>query len=220
MRARGPGLEIHDVTLTLAPGMPVHPGEPGVEVVPIRRLARGDDANVSSLGLGLHTGTHVDAPLHFIEGGADASALPLASLCGPARVVAIADRRAVTVAELEDLGLAGTERVLFKTRNSGLWAGKAFREDFVFVTPEAARWLVKSGLLLVGIDYLSIEAFGAHRPLAHEILLRSGVVIVEGLDLRLPPPGEYELWCLPLKVAGGDAAPARVVLASRGGRTS
>ena len=212
----GEGLRLYDVTVTVRPGMPTFPGEPQPELAAVRRMSEGASSNVSRLTLSLHAGTHVDAPAHFLEGGATAEALPLAALCGPARVVSIADPAAVTAAELERAGLDGVRRVLLKTRNGALWADGAFRSDFVHLAPDAAEWLVERGTLLVGIDYLSVEAFRAE-PAAHRTLLGAGVVVLEGLDLREPPPGDYALWCLPLRIAGGDAAPARVVLARREG---
>lgn len=207
---------LYDVTRTLTPDMPTYSGEPGLKIDAVKRIAAGDTANVSRMNLGLHTGTHVDAPVHFIEGASGTDELPLDALCGPARLVHINDPHAVRVAELEGADLDGVERVLFQTRNVELIDDPAFRRDYVYVAPEAAEWLVERGVRLVGIDYLSIEAFDADQPLAHRALLGAGVVIVEGLDLRQPPPGDYELWCLPLKIAGSDGSPARVVLASRG----
>jgi arylformamidase len=206
---------LYDVTLTVRPDMPTYPGEPHPELSPVKRIGAGARSNVSRLALSLHAGTHVDPPLHFIEGGAAADALPLSALCGPARVIAIEDPVSVSVRELERTGLAGITRVLFKTRNGALWDDPAFRKDFVHLAPDAARWLVERGVVLVGVDYLSVERFGAPEPAAHLTLLRAGVVIVEGLDLREPPPGEYELFCLPVKVGGGDGAPARAVLVRR-----
>jgi arylformamidase len=203
---------IHDVTVTLRPGMPTFPGEPGPELSPVKSIAMGNRANVSKLSLGLHTGTHVDPPRHFIEGAPGADALALDKLCGPARVLRIRDEEAVRVEELQSAGLAGVKRLLLQTRNGALWSEKEFRKDFVYLAPEAARFLADTGVVLVGIDYLSVEAFGAPEPRAHRTLLESGVVIVEGLDLRAVPPGDYDLWCLPLKVANGDGAPARVIL--------
>jgi arylformamidase len=206
---------LYDVTVTVRADLPTYPGEPHPELTPVKRISAGARSNVSRLAVSLHAGTHVDAPLHFIEGGAAADTLPLSSLCGPARVVAIEDPRSVSVGELSREGLGGSTRVLFKTRNGQLWNDSAFRKDFVYLAADAARWLVERGVVLVGLDYLSIEEFGAPAPAAHRALLQAGVVVVEGLDLREPPPGEYELWCLPLKVAGADGAPARVVLARR-----
>ncbi len=208
------GSRLYDVTLTLTTDLPTYSGEPGLKIDAVKRIAAGDTANVSRMNLGLHTGTHVDAPVHFIEGASGTDELPLDALCGPARLVRINDPQAVRVDELERADLRGVERVLFQTRNGELIDDPAFRRDYVYLAPEAAEWLVERGVRLVGIDYLSIEAFGAE-PLVHRTLLGANVVIVEGLDLRQPPPGDYELWCLPLKIAGSDGAPARVVLAPR-----
>jgi len=203
---------VYDVTRMLEAGMPTWPGEAGPKLTPIKRMAAGDAADVSHLGLGLHTGTHVDAPKHFIPGGGGAELLPLDVLIGPARVVAIRDEVEIRTEELEEAGLAGIERVLFRTRNSEEWSDCEFKEDFVSLAPDAAQWLADHGTKLVGVDCLSVEAFTAQEPRTHLTLLGAGVVIVEGLDLRLVPAGEYVLYCLPLKLAGADGAPARAVL--------
>ncbi len=208
-------MRIYDISRRLVPGMATYPGEPGPVLTPLKQMAAGDPANVSHLALGVHTGTHVDAPVHFIPGGASVEALPLAALCGPARVVPIRDPRAVTVAELERLALAGDQRLLFQTRNGQLWDHPDFREDFVYIDPDAAAWLVARGVRLAGIDYLSVEAFGAAEPRTHRTLLAAGIVVVEGLDLRGVAPGQYELICLPLAVAWADGAPARAILVER-----
>jgi arylformamidase len=205
-------MQIYDVTRTLQSGMATWPGEPGPELTLIKQMSAGQAADVSHLSLGVHTGTHVDAPRHFIPGGAGVESLPLTALIGPARVVGIQHAGAIRVDELERSGLDGVERVLFRTRNSDEWSGAEFYQDFVYLDPEAARWLVKRGTRLVGVDYLSVEAFGAAEPLTHRTLLSAGVLIVEGLDLREISPGDYVLSCLPLKLAGADGAPARVVL--------
>jgi arylformamidase len=205
-------MQIYDVTRTLQPGMATWPGEPGPELTLIKQMSAGQAADVSHLSLGVHTGTHVDAPRHFITGGAGVESLPMSALIGPARVVSIQNEGAVRVEELECAGLDGVERVLFRTRNSDQWSDSVFKEDFVYLDPEAARWLVDRGVSLIGVDYLSVEAFAAAEPLTHRTLLGAGVVIVEGLDLRDISPGDYFLSCLPLKFAGADGAPARVVL--------
>jgi arylformamidase len=192
--------------------MPTWPGEPGPELRLIKQMSAGQGANVSHLALGVHTGTHVDAPCHFIPGTAGVESLPLAALVGPAQVVNIEDEGAITVSELEGLELGGVERVLFRTRNSDGDQDSAFREDFVALEPDAARWLADHSVLLVGVDYLSVELFSAAEPLAHRALLGAGVVVLEGLDLRHVVPGSYTLACLPLKLAGADGAPARAVL--------
>lgn len=205
-------MAIYDVTRTLSQGMPTWPGEPGPELSRIKEMASGHPADVSYLALGVHTGTHVDAPCHFIPGGAGVESLPLTALIGPVRVVNIRHERAITVEELESAGVEGTERVLFRTRNSDDWSDSTFREGFIYLEPEAAQWLVERGTLLIGVDYLSVESFAAPEPLTHRTLLNAGVVIVEGLDLREIEDGDYVLNCLPLKLAGSDGAPARVVL--------
>lgn len=170
----GEGLRLHDVTVAVRPGMPTFPGEPRPELTPVRCMSQGAPSNVSRLGLSLHAGTHVDAPAHFLEGGATAEALPLAALCGPARVVSIADPAAVTAAELERAELDGVRRVLLKTRNAELWGDGAFRPDFVHLAPDAAEWLVERGAALVGIDYLSVEAFRGAEPAAAPVSLWAG----------------------------------------------
>ncbi len=205
-------MEIYDVTRTLQTGMATWPGEPGPALTPIKRMSTGHPADVSHLALGVHTGTHVDAPRHFIEGAAGVESLPLTALIGPARVVGIKHEGAIRVEELERSGLEGVQRVLFRTRNSEEWSDSVFKEDFVYLDPEAARWLVNRGTRLVGVDYLSVESAVAAEPLTHRALLGAGIVIVEGFDLREIVPGDYTLSCLPLKLAGSDGAPARVVL--------
>jgi arylformamidase len=205
-------MQIYDVTRTLQAGMATWPGEPGPDLSLIKQMSAGQAADVSHLSLGVHTGTHVDAPRHFIPGGAGVESLPLTALIGPARVASIKHEGAIRADELERSGLDGVERVLFRTRNSDEWSGAEFKDDFVYLDPEAAHWLVERGIRLVGVDYLSVEAFAAAEPLTHRTLLSAGVVIVEGLDLREISPGDFILSCLPLKLAGADGAPARVVL--------
>jgi len=211
-------MPIYDISVPVAPGVtPTYPGDPGIEVGSWAAIARGDAANVSLLHFGAHTGTHIDAPAHFIEGAPGIPSLPLEVLVGEARVVEIpADALAVEESHVEEASLDGARRVLFKTRNSGFWAtsGSRFREDFTFIAPGAARALVARGVRLVGIDYLSVEKFGSKEFATHLALLSGGVVIVEGLDLSAVAPGVYELFCLPLKIAAGsgDGAPARAIL--------
>ena len=171
------------------------------------------------LHFGAHTGTHVDAPAHFIAGGARVEAMNLDSLIGPARVIEISDDvMAITSGHIRASKLSGMTRVLFKTRNSAFWneVDKGFRKDFTYIEPDAAAELVEMGVRLVGIDYLSVEKYGSTRFDTHTILLECGVVILEGLDLRKVEAGDYELICLPIKLAGGtgDGAPARAVLRS------
>jgi arylformamidase len=211
-------MPIYDISVSVAPGeTPTYPGDPEIEVGSWSAISRGDPANVTVINFGAHTGTHVDAPAHFIEGAAGVASLSLEALVGEAVVVEIpADAPAVEERHVSTDALGGATRVLFKTRNSAFWdepRGR-FREDFTYVTHGAARALVAAGVRLVGIDYLSVEKFGSEDFRTHLTLLSAGVVIVEGLDLRGVAPGRYDLACLPLKLAAGsgDGAPARAIL--------
>ena len=212
-------MSLLDISVAIAPGeTPVYPGDPGIEIVEWAALARGDAANVSLLRFGAHTATHVDAPAHFIAHAPMVAAMPLDVLIGPAHVVEIADEvRAIEAEHINALVPVGATRVLFKTRNSAFWtepAPRAFHTDFTYITPDGARALVERGVLLVGIDYLSVEQFKSETFATHTTLLTQGIVIIEGLDLHAVAPGRYELICLPLKLAGtlGDGAPARAIL--------
>jgi arylformamidase len=195
--------------------MATFPTDPAVRVESFLSIAKGDGCNVSHLSLGSHTGTHLDAPAHFVAGGITVDRLPVDLLVGPVRVFAIDVPERIDRAELAGLALRGLHRVLFKTRNSALWATGRFEEAFVYLTGAAAEHLVACGVRLVGLDYLSVEGFRVTGGPAHKALLQAGVVILEGLDLSAIAAGDYELICLPLKLAGGDGAPARVVLIER-----
>jgi len=208
-------MKFFDITVPISNEIPVYEGDPKAKVESHTRIADGAAANVSQLCCGLHTGTHVDAPNHFVDGTRRVDELEIHKLIGPCRVVGIDESvKAIDVGHLPEL--RGVERVLFKTRNSNFWAEpeKGFRSDFTYLTTEAARALVEAGVTLVGIDYLSIEEFGSKDHATHRALLEKEVVILEGLDLREVPPGDYELICLPLKYKGGegDGSPARTVL--------
>ena len=185
--------------------MVTYPGDPAVVLERVASLAGGDIANISRLELGVHTGTHVDAPLHFVEGGAAVDALSLDVLVGPARVLDLTDAHRLDASAFDGVEL--TERILLKTRNSQLWERETYSDESIALTGDAARRLVDAGVRLVGIDYLSI---GDEE--AHQVLLGAGVVPVEGLDLRGLEAGEYQLVCAPLKLVGSDGAPARVFL--------
>jgi arylformamidase len=205
--------KLYDITLPIEEGMIAYPGNPETRLRPHSRIADGDDANVTELSFGSHTGTHVDAALHFIDGGQAVDELPLDTLIGEAVVVELPqDVKAIGAAELEAAGLGGAERVLLRTRNSELLGRDEFSEDFAYLTGDGAEYLVERGVRLVALDYLSVEAFDAEEPVAHETLLKREVVVVEGVDLRNVPAGRYELMCLPLKVKGIDGAPLRAVL--------
>lgn len=201
-----------DVSVPLRQGLPAYPGNPPFELQPLKRIAEGGSSNVSRLMLGTHTGTHVDAPKHFFDDGAGVDGLALNLLIGRARVIDISKRGGITAGDLEAAGLREDLRVLFKTPNSALWNSDTFHEDYAHLTEAGARYLVDQGVKVVGIDYLSIEQFKKPGAPAHRMLLSNGVIIIEGLNLADVEPGMYEMYCLPLLVAGGDGAPARVVL--------
>jgi arylformamidase len=207
--------KIFDITVAISSETPIYKGDPGVEITSFKAIAAGSTANVSQISLGVHTATHVDAPNHFIDGAKRVHELDPNKLVGPCRVIQIADD--ITGIEPEHVGdIAGVERVLFKTRNSNFWATPedGFRTDFTYLTPPTATLLVDNGIVLVGIDYLSIEKSGSPGHPVHITLLENEVVILEGIDLREVPPGDYELICMPLKYDGatGDGSPARTML--------
>ncbi len=210
-------MKIYDVSVPISGKTPVYAGDPNVEIETAHSIAKGDAANVSKLCFGAHTATHVDAPNHFIEGSRKVDELSLEVLIGKVRVVEIdKNAAAIEVSHVENAGLENVERVLFKTRNSEFWndLGQGFRKDFTYIAPDVAQKLVDFGAKLVGIDYLSVEKFGSEDFQTHITLLKNQVIIIEGLDLREVSAGDYELICLPLKIAEGtgDGAPARTVL--------
>jgi arylformamidase len=210
-------MKIYDVSVPISVDTPVYEGDPKVAIETAHAISKGDAANVSKLCFGTHTATHVDAPNHFIENTKRVHELDLDKLIGKCRVVEI-DKKAMAISaeHIKNLELSGVERILFKTRNSEFWnkPEKGFRKDFTYIEPEAAKELVDLNIKLVGIDYLSIEEFGAESFDTHITLLEREVVIIEGLDLRGVAAGDYELICLPLKIVSekGDGAPARTIL--------
>jgi arylformamidase len=206
---------IWDVSMPVRHGGLVYPGNPPISITPVQSIAAGNTANVSRIDLGSHTATHVDAPLHFMDGGAGVDELPLDVLIGPARLIAFGDDVLVVgEAELRRHDLAGVTRLLIRTRNSAWLASgtSEFHPDFTHLAPDAAEYLVSIGVRLVGVDYLSVEQFHSPHHRTHKTLLSHAVVIVEGLVLAEPPPGDYELCCLPILLAGLDGAPTRAVL--------
>jgi arylformamidase len=206
---------IWDVSMPVRTGGLVYPNNPPISITPVQSIAAGNTANVSRIDLGSHTGTHVDAPLHFIAGGAGVDELPLDVLIGPARLIAFGDDvLAVGEAELRRHDLEGVTRLLIRTRNSAWLASGSteFHPDFTHVAPDGAAYLVSLGVRLVGVDYLSVEQFRSPHHKTHKTLLENSVVIVEGMVLSEPPPGDYELYCLPMLMAGLDGAPSRAVL--------
>lgn len=211
-------MRLYDISVPIShEHTPVFRGDPTIHITSSSEIARGDVANVTKLEFGAHTGTHLDAPAHFIDGGRKVIDLRLDDLVGEARVIEIPDDvREITAEHVAEERLQGVRRVLFRTRNSSFWQiyGNEFREDFAYIGAAAAESLVRQGVRVVGIDYLSIEKFGSQDFPAHRTLLAREVVIIEGLDLSDISAGVYELICLPIKIAAGtgDGAPARCVL--------
>jgi arylformamidase len=205
----------YDITLPISAAMPVWPGDPSIHIQQISSLVNGGKLNISRLEMGTHTLTHVDAPRHIKDQGLTVDRLPLDLLIGPAVVVEPRyEGNLITATDLGELGVRGAQRLLIKTRNSDLWMGGPyeFETDYVSLSKDAAPWLLAKGIKLVGVDYLSVDAFDSEELEVHRTLLEKGVVILEGLNLSQVPEGRYQLVCLPLKVRDGDGAPARVVL--------
>jgi arylformamidase len=199
--------------VTVRHGMPNWPGDPPIYLQRATDIGRGDDANVSHMAMGVHSGTHMDAPLHFIHGADGLDRMPLDATMGEARVIEILDPHHVTVEELRQHDLRTGERVLFRTANSiNCWEVDHFVEDFVYISDDAARHIVDAGVRTVGIDYLSVGSYRNGGTTVHRILLEAGVWIIEGLDLSACPAGRYEMICLPVKLHESDGAPARAIL--------
>lgn len=208
-------MTIHDISLTISPDLPVWPGDPRLELERISSMDEGADANVTRISAAVHLGTHVDAPHHFLNDGRTVEGLSLEVLTGPCYVLQLPDGvDAITAEVLERSEITSDmKRILFGTSNSHLWAQgeKEFQTDFVAITEDGAEWLVEHGVQLVGVDYLSVAPYGDSVP-THKVLLEAGVVIVEGLNLSKVMRGFYDLYCLPLKIAASDGAPARAIL--------
>jgi arylformamidase len=205
-------MKLIDVSVPLDDHLPTYPNNMPFTVEPIKRLARGDSSNVSTLHLSAHSGTHVDAPRHFFDDGIGTDALPLEMLLGRTRVIEMTTRKGISAEDLLPIDLSEDVRVLIKTVNSRFWGSRDFHTDYVGMTESGARHLVERGIKVVGVDYLSVEEFRKPGAPAHHVLLGAGTIVIEGLNLRDVEPGLYEMYCLPLRVVGSDGAPARVVL--------
>lgn len=204
---------IYDISMPVTTGGLVYPGNPEIQIELQQAVAKGAGANVSKIEFGSHTGTHIDAAKHFFDDGQTVDQIPIERFIGPAILLHFPDNlMSVTAADLEKHDLGSHKRVLLRTRNSQFLRSPQFAVDYTFLAPDGAQYLVDKGVELVGIDYLSIEQFHSGHHRTHLTLLEKRVVIVEGLDLSEPPPGVYELICLPLRLTGLDGAPARAVL--------
>ena len=204
---------IYDISVPIRSGGLVYPGNPEIDISLQQAVAKGAGANVSFVRFGSHTGTHADASRHFFDDGQPVEQIPLDRLIGPALLIKFPDDvRAIGAAELREHPFKGHKRILLGTRNSALLSQREFAKDYTYLAPDGAQYLVDQGVELVGIDYLSIEQFHSGHHRTHRTLLGKSVVIVEGLDLSAPSPGEYQFICLPLRIEGCDGAPARAVL--------
>jgi arylformamidase len=206
---------MHDVTMTFCPEMPGWPLNPGPDIRPLRAMHAGAHNNVTLVDFHVHSGTHVDAPRHFVADGYGVDRIPLDVLVGSCTVVHFPDAPVITPEMLGGLDLPeGVTRLLLRTRNSEFLDdfAQGFRADYTALTPEAGRWAVDRGIRLLGIDYLSIERYKEPHNATHRVLLENEVILLEGLDLRGIAPGTYDLYCLPVKIRDCDGAPARVIL--------
>lgn len=205
--------EIIDITAPLSDRMPVWPGVEPVKISSASSIARGDMGNTLRLDTVNHVGTHMDAPHHFIDQAPTMDDLPLTVVCGEASVIEVESAHEISVEDLQKAGAEGAERLLIKSRMSGIeWWNKPFITDFVHLGNEAAEFLAAAGTKLVGVDYLSVAGYNKNETFVHQALLSKGVWIVEGLLLRDVKPGRYELYCLPLKLRKADGAPCRAIL--------
>jgi arylformamidase len=202
-----------DISVPVRNGMVHWPGDPDFHIERATDQEKGDVATVSRMALGVHTGTHMDAPLHFVRHAASIDTMPLDATVGIARVIAIHDRKSIQREELLGHGITSGERILFKTANSDhSWDSDRFDEEFVFISQDGARYLAERGVRTVGVDYLSVGGYREDGVETHAALLGAGIWVIEGLNLRGVEPGTYELLCLPLRLMGAEGSPARAIL--------
>jgi arylformamidase len=207
--------KVYDISMPIRDGMITWPGEGPVKVERTRSMAHGDRLNLTRIEMGVHTGTHIDAPFHFVDGAAGVDTIPPPLLVGPALVVAIMGVRQIGVEALEGADIPmGVSRVLLKTDNVELARKGQFDDSYSYITLEGARYLINRGVKVLGVDYLSVAEYGKGEEV-HRALLTEGAVIIEGLDMRGVPPGIYKMVAMPLRIVGCDGAPARVVLFSQ-----
>ena len=205
-------MKLYDATLSIHEKMVIFPGDPAFKKEPVSQIQTGDDFNLTRITMGTHLGTHVDPPAHYLEAGATVEQIPLESMVGPGVVADLRGRSQIDRHDLEKANIGDHKRVLLKTDNGPRLVETSFHQDFVHLTEDGARYLVEHKVRLVGIDYLSIEHPENPGSPVHHLLLEAGILVVEGVHLLEIPPGEYEIFCLPLKIKGADGAPARVLL--------
>lgn len=207
-------MKLHDISLPISNNLPVWPGDASISLMPIMSLSKGDNCNLTKIEMGTHTGTHVDAPYHFLKDGATVDAIPIETFFGTCVVVDLDSQVLIEKKDFRKYNLNGHSRILIKTRNSEMWANNisSFDTNFVALGIDAAEYLVEMNIILVGIDYLSIESFRSEGSPVHKLLLSNNISILEGLNLSGVKAGVYELMCMPLKLQGCEGAPARVML--------
>lgn len=205
-------MKIIDVSLSISHTTPTYPGDPEPMIKRVFDIDKGDAANVSKIALSSHVATHIDAPLHFLKDGVSVDELPLETFIGRVKVFEMLEEDVITRALLEKKNIEYGDRIFLKTKNSEYLKQDEFYKDFVFLSPDAALYLVDKCVRIVGIDYLSIEKYNSEDYAVHKILLKNNIIIVEGLDLKDVDEGEYKYVCLPLKIKNCDGAPARVIL--------
>jgi arylformamidase len=205
---------IYDVTVPISNTMPVWPGDPPVQLTPKLHVSsdKTHRVHLTAIEMGSHTGTHIDVPFHMIDGGKRLGDFGVDVFVGPATVIEIPSTRAIGRAQLERFNFNGIERVLLKTENSNHWQDGKFYEHFVYLEPDGAQFLVEGGIRMVGIDYLSIDRFNSDSHPSHFVLLKKNIVIIEGLNLKAVPAGNYSIVALPLNLQDSDGAPTRVIL--------
>lgn len=201
-----------DATLELKAGMAVYEGDPPVETEMLSSIERGARYNLSMIRMCLHTGTHIDAPKHFFDKGKSVDELSPEYFIGRVKVFEIRGKNAISLCDIKGLDIKKGDRVFFKTDNSDIIGSSEFQKDFVYITYEAAEYLVEKGIITIGTDYFSVEEYGVELYRTHQKLLGNDIVIIEGLDLRKIKAGIYDLTALPLRIKGGDGSPARVLL--------
>ncbi|MFC1567428.1 cyclase family protein [Thermodesulfobacteriota bacterium] len=211
-------MKMYDISLPISNDLPVWPGDPSVSLMMTRSISNGDQCNVTQIQMGAHTGTHIDAPYHFLKDGATIDTIPFETFIGPCLVVDIDAEVLIEKKDFQKYDLNGHSRILIKTRNSELWANNinSFEKNYVSLGIDAAQYLVEMKAILVGIDYLSIEAFQSDGYPVHKLLLKNNITVLEGLNLSGVKSGVYELLCMPLKLQGCEGAPARVLLREAG----
>lgn len=207
-------MKLYDISLPISNNLPVWPGDPRVILKMTSSIAGGDQCNITKIQMGVHTGTHIDAPYHFLRDGVATDAIPIETFIGPCLVIEIDSEVIIEKKDLQKYDMNGYSRIIIKTRNSEMWTNNisSFEKNFVALGIDAAQYLVAMGTILVGIDYLSIESFHSEGSPVHKLLLRNNISILEGLNLSGVKAGLYGLICIPLKLQNCEGAPARVLL--------